>query len=248
MRYLFLILLCPTLAFAQGVVPAGTALPRVGFDGKLIGNVIGAYSLGPLTLLQTDFGATGAEAGWATNVASTDVNWDSATYISEPHGLSIYGNTAATLLTNVFAQSYDSLYIYCAVKRDGTSGIGGTARSAINCYNGTASQFYFDMSQTAFRVVNGTGIASVTGSYSATNWYHIWIGYTKGTGSNGVSTLTVSATNLKDDGSTTTITNGTGTLGINAIRLGNPVTQNSYWRYDDLVVSTQPIGDNPWSR
>ena len=45
MRYILLLLLCPSLAFAQGVVPAGTAVPRVGVFGKLVGSVSGALQV-----------------------------------------------------------------------------------------------------------------------------------------------------------------------------------------------------------
>lgn len=92
------------------------------------------------------------------------------------------------------------------------------------------------------RLYHGTAYQASAGTLSNDTLYHIWIEYTKGTGSDGVAKVWIGTTSTKPGSTfTTNVTNGTATADSGKLQLRAGYQQTYF--YDQLLVNGSEIGD-----
>jgi len=106
---------------------------------------------------------------------------------------------------------------------------------------GTTAALFADDNR--FQLVHGGASALGTTTLNADITYHVWVEWTRGTGSNGTMKLFVSTTGVKPASPEASITTGSG-LATQRMYFG-PTSTGPNVIFDRLLVDDAPIGSNP---
>jgi hypothetical protein len=217
-----------------------------GADVATIGTA--SVTNGSTMLVAQNFEGTGYDNGesWSENLGGSGgvVNEDyTSTALRGSQSLYISQGADGYAVTLKSFTAGSPRYVFARVRfpgfGDGTAsavfgidadGTGTTWDVAIDATNGGGIRLY-----------NGATNTSC-GTLSANTTYYIWLDYTKGTGSNGSSVAYIGTTGSKP-AATCTISNGASTT--NAGYVGAITSYARTPIYDQIYVSTAPIGDVP---
>jgi len=106
---------------------------------------------------------------------------------------------------------------------------------------GTTAALFADNNR--FELIHGGASALGTTALNANITYHVWVEWTRGTGSNGTMKLFVSTTGVKPATPEASITTGSGTA-TERMYLG-PTSAGPNVIFDRILVDDVPIGSNP---
>jgi len=239
MRFTFLLLLVPCLAFGQGWTLRDAAF--VGAAG------IGASGGGGSYLLDDSLdyadSAAAVSAGWVNSASAPD--WH---YTTAPAPLGSYGYTSSfsdpsglRYATRSFTAS-DDVWIFFVFYTP--TGAGNNYWLYVLDASDNVLAQIRNISDTSIRAMHGS---SYTGSSYATTTgtKYVWFHYAKGSGANGVAEVYVSTTTTKPGSATDATTTGTSTAQAAKVRIGFGNDNTVRTLYNHLLVSTSTIGSNP---
>ncbi len=189
----------------------------------------------PTYLLSEGFEGTGFEsAGWTKNGTP---NPDYTTTVL--HGAQSLNTLGAQYISRTF-QNSTSFYLYTQVRAIAWSGF--TNLVYLDDANwGNAASVWSD--GTRLHVRHGSVSATGTTPLSPNTTYHVWVEWSKGTGTNGTLKVFVATTGTKPAVADASITTGTG--GATQRLYVGPTGAGPNLTFDRLLIDDVAIGSNP---
>jgi glucose/arabinose dehydrogenase len=188
----------------------------------------------PTYLLTEGFEGTGFEnSGWINHGTA---NPDYTNLVL--HGSQSLNCSGARYIERPFA--YTSFNLYFRVRWVTWSDYNNIIYWDDSNYNVIAGLYADD---NKVEIVHGANSVYGTTALAAGVTYHVWVEWTKGTGSNGTMKLYISSTGTKPTTPEATITNGTG--GTPARIYLGPTLSGPNAIFDRILVDDVPIGSNP---
>jgi len=197
---------------------------------------------GQTWLVNEDFETTGDPDGAGSGWTSTGtVDWDEGTTVLRgSQSLKINANYSSAS-ANFAAQSTVNCFFRFRMSNLPVSNI-----TVGLLYDGsnTVSSLRV-ISDGTMRVYNGTAYgATSAGAIAANTTYYIWVSYTAGNGTNGVSAVTIETTPTKGAADASTSV-GTATANAIEFRLSKDSADGYTHYYDQILISPTEIGNVP---
>lgn len=198
-------------------------------------------------LLSENFEGTGYENSWTeTGTGTQDEDYSTS-------GLSLEGSqclrlaaTAQTLITSSTFTAQSTAWAYFLFRF-----VSSTSTNVVFQFQNSSAVEVLRMRITTGGVLDvraggGTNQA-VTDAMSTGTTYHVWVGYTVGSGSNAVASVGFSTDGTRPTSGTkfAQSTNGTATTNADRIRFGAVGSVTMEYIVDKIRVSDSTIGDNP---
>ncbi len=206
-------------------------------------------------LIKQNFEGTGYDTGDGSNGGT----WVIATGTPNPDYTTVVLLGSQSLLTNTFDvaarartefTSQDTVHCYFLFRRVGGGNPGGDRTLFSMSAAGSESiQAFVAVTSTGAFKIQSTAASTTSSTTSIDTTYHVWCGYTKGTGANAQAYVTFSTDGTKPaDGNAAyaKITTGSGSSQVGRIYLGyTSTTAASSFVFDSVLVDDVEIGSNP---